>query len=119
MTSTPSEDIKAAVRVGVEAAAASGTNDLDRKDVSSVTAKVASEVVPVVLHATNNEPWYRSRVTWGALGSIVLPLLGFIGVSSDIVTLDEFVAGGLAVGTMISGAITLYGRWKAKRPIGA
>ena len=84
-----------------------------------VVNRVVENVLPVVDHLTNNEPWYRSRVTWGALGAIALPLLGFIGVGSDVISMDEFVAGGLALGTMASGALTLYGRWKARKPIGA
>lgn len=84
----------------------------------NATEELNDRLIPILQHETNNEPWYRSRVTWGAIGSIALPLLGIIGVTSDIVTLDEFVAGGIAVGAMISGIVTLYGRWAARKPIG-
>lgn len=85
---------------------------------SAVSNAVAKEVKPVVDHLTNQEPWYRSRVTWGAIASIALPLLGAFGVSSDIIDSDQFVALGLAVGTAAGGLLTLYGRWAAKKPIG-
>jgi hypothetical protein len=96
------------------------TGVLNSKDGSATTISkaVTDQVQPVVDHLTNQEPWYRSRVTWGAIASIALPLLGAFGVSSDIIDADQFVALGLAVGTAAGGLLTLYGRWAAKKPIG-
>lgn len=96
----------------------------DNPDAGSIAIRpIAEEVIkqaaPVILHATNNEEWYRSRVTWGAIASIALPLLGAFGVSTDIIDADQFVALGLALGTAAGGVFTLYGRWKARKPIGA
>lgn len=85
---------------------------------SAAATAVTKEVAAVVINQTNQEPWYQSRVTWGALGSILLPILGVVGVTTDVITLDEFVALGLAAGTTVSGLLTLYGRWVAKKPIG-
>jgi len=80
--------------------------------------QVVKAITPVVEHLTNNEPWYRSRVTWGAVASIVLPLLGIAGVTSDVISSEEFVSLGLAVGSAAGGLLTLYGRWKARKPLG-
>ncbi|MCB5204997.1 hypothetical protein LH464_21255 [Neorhizobium sp. T786] len=110
--------VRDAIVKGVFEAAARPLTATEGRDVNVVTSKVLAEVAPVVAHATNSEPWYRSRVTWGAIASIVLPLLGAFGVSSDIIDADQFVALGLALGTAAGGVLSLYGRWKAKTPIG-
>lgn len=75
-------------------------------------------VGPLLEHATNNEPWYQSRVTWGAIAAIVVPVLGAVGVGTDIISAEELTVWGMAVGSAAGGVLTLYGRWKAKRPIG-
>lgn len=91
-------------------------------DVSAAPAiveAVTKQIAPEIISATNNEPWFRSRVTWGAIASIVLPILGAFGVTADIIDADQFAAIGLAAGTVAGGLLTLYGRWKARKPIGA
>lgn len=110
--------LRSAIAAGVTRAATDTSVASQPRDVGVVTAKVVKEVAPIVDHLTNNEPWFRSRVTWGAIASIALPLLGAFGVSSDIIDADQFVALGLALGTAAGGVFTLYGRWKAKKPIG-
>ena len=76
------------------------------------------EVADAVAHATNGEPWYRSRVTWGALvagGASVAGAFGLTLGQED----REVLAGGLAAaGGLVGAALTLYGRWKARRPLG-
>lgn len=80
---------------------------------------IAEAVVPTVLHETNNEPWYQSRVTIGAIVSVTIPLLGLLGVTTDVISGDELTSLLLAVGSAVGGAITLYGRWKARKPLGS
>lgn len=101
----------------VVSAASDPANNLTPADVAPVTAAIADAVSPMVLSATNNEPWYQSRVTWGALASILLPLLGVLGVTSDVLDADTFVAIGMAAGSAVGGFITLYGRWRARKPL--
>lgn len=113
------QEITKRVDKAMENAAADPTLGVRARDIPPVTAAVVAKVAPVVLHATNNEPWYQSRVTWGAIASIALPLLGAVGVSSDVIDADQFVALGLALGTAAGGVLTLYGRWKAKKPLGS
>lgn len=115
---TPAQKVKELIAVAVSSEAVNPTSSLETRDIRAVTEAVAAQVVPTVLNVTNNEPWYQSRVTWGALGAIVLPLLGFVGVTSDILSLNDFIVGGMALGSAISGGITLWGRWKARKPIG-
>lgn len=112
------EALRNIIAAGVQQVAERQTTALSPFEVPAVTNAVVKEILPAVAHATNTEPWYQSRVTWGAIGAIVLPLIGFFGVTSDIISLDEFVVGGMALGSAVSGALTLYGRWKARKPIG-
>lgn len=119
MTETPVEQIRNTVGAAVARSARDPKLSIDAGDITPVTEAVVQRVAPVILHATNNEPWYKSRVTWGAIGAIALPLLGAFGVGTDVIDADQFVAIGLALGTAASGVLTLYGRWKARKPIGS
>lgn len=112
------DTIKAIIASGVRDVAFDPNTRLTTAEVGPVAKAITEQVLPGLQHATNTEPWYQSRVTWGALGAIVLPLLGFVGVTSDILSLNDFIVGGMALGSAVSGLVTLYGRWKARKPIG-
>lgn len=120
MAPSVSANVREAIVDGVVAAANSSGNDLDHKDVTSVAAKVATQVVPVVLNATNNEPWYQSRVTWGvilaAFFTILKPFTGTLPISEEQTA--DIVNALATAGQVVGFGLTLYGRWKAKRPIG-
>ncbi len=116
--SSPAEALSRKIAESVAGAVTRADVPAQPSAVTPIANAVTRAVVPEILSATNNEPWYRSRVTWGAIASIVLPLLGALGVTSDVIDSDQFVALGLALGTAAGGLLTLYGRWKAKRPIG-
>ena len=84
-----------------------------------VAKRAAEAAAPVLVNATNSEPWYQSRVTWGALVSIgtgLATLFGFVIAPEDA---EVILAVGAAGGTVVGGLVTLWGRWKAKKPIGA
>lgn len=85
----------------------------------TISEAAADAVTPLIDHATNSEPWYQSRVTWGAIAAIAVPLLGVVGVGSDIITAEELTVWGMAAGSAAGGVLTLYGRWRAKKPMGA
>ena len=82
-------------------------------------SEVVKEVAAKVEHVTNNEPWYQSRVTIGALVSMGTGMAGLFGVAVSPQDAEAIVAICMALGTAAGGAITLYGRWAAKKPIGA
>lgn len=105
--------VRAAVSVAEDA-----TTSTKRADIQTITTKVTDQIAPIVEHLANNEPWYRSRVTIGALVSMILPALGLIGVTSDVIDAEQLTTVLLALGTVLGGVLTLYGRWKAKRPLG-
>lgn len=92
---------------------------------SIAAREVADQVIeevrrsPEVQHATNNEPWYQSRVTWGAIISGAAGFAGAFGFAFSPEDVDVIVGAVTAAATIIGSAVTLYGRWKAKKPIGA
>lgn len=110
--------INAAIIAAVSATVARPDVAAKQEAVAPIVAAVTREVAPMIENAVNAEPWYRSRVTIGALVSIIIPLLGLAGVSSDVVDADQLTAIVVAAGSAIGGVVSLYGRWKAKRPIG-
>lgn len=74
---------------------------------------------PALAHALNAEPWYRSRVTWGALVAGLAPLIGLlVGHELGPDERSMLVDLATAAGTMAGAALALYGRWAAKVPIG-
>ncbi|MDO1582443.1 hypothetical protein [Rhizobium oryzicola] len=86
---------------------------------SDAVQPIVDAVAPLVAHTANAEPWYQSRVTIGAIVSVAIPLLGALGVSADVLNADQLTAILVAAGSLIGGLITLYGRWKAKTPLGS
>ncbi|WP_058599003.1 hypothetical protein [Aureimonas ureilytica] len=94
---------------------------LESKDVSRVAAGVVEAVAPIVVHATNNEPWYQSRVTWGVIVAgvctIAKPLIGELPVTAEQTA--DIVSALTTAGQAIGFGLTLYGRWRARRPIGS
>jgi len=82
-----------------------------------VRKEVAEAVAPVIEHLTNNEPWYRSRVSWGAVFAI-LGGISTIGtaLANGETNLELYSTAGMSV---LGGVATLYGRWAARKPLGA
>lgn len=86
--------------------------------VSPIVDAVTSRIVPEIISATNNEPWYRSRVTLGALLAAIAGVLGLFGYAFPAEAQGKVIDLIIALGPLIGAAITLYGRWAAKKPIG-
>ncbi len=78
---------------------------------------VAQEVAPVIEHLTNNEPWYQSRVSWGALFAILggIATIGTAAANGET-NMEVYTTAGMSI---LGGVTTLYGRWAARKPIGA
>ena len=116
MQKTVRTAVLAAALAGAQAAAASPNVAIHASAVRSVAERVTNEVGPVVDHLTNAEPWYRSRVTWGAIISAGIPIIGAFGVATDWINPDELAAIAVATVSAAGGLLTLYGRWKARKP---
>jgi hypothetical protein len=120
MTTNPAQvAITNAIQDALIAAAVDPKNTLDRKDVSETTMQVAKEVKPIVDHMTNNEAWYQSRVVWSAIVSAGVVAAGIFGIQSGSIDQKELVEYGILVGAAISGALNLWSRYIAKKPLGA
>lgn len=119
MAQTSSLDIlMGAVGGALARVAARDDNPLTPDLVPAITEAVAAD--PSLQHATNSEPWYASRVTWGAIIAALAPVVGLalgrVVTAADQATLAEFVSAG---GALVGSGLALYGRWVATRPIGA
>jgi hypothetical protein len=91
-----------------------------RQAAAVVKQRVAREVAAdrAVQHVTNTEPWYQSRVTVGALISALALCLGAAGVALAPEERELLVAIALGLGGLVGPTTTLYGRWRARQPIG-
>lgn len=82
--------------------------------INAVTSKIAPEIIA----ATNNEPWWQSRVTLGALLAALSGILGAFGYALPAELQGDVIDLIIALGPVVGGALALYGRWVAKKPIG-
>jgi hypothetical protein len=113
--------IAGAVVAGVTSAVASPSTAAQAADRPIITNAVLQQLEPVIASATNNEPWYQSRVTWGAILGGVAGLLGVVG-KADLLPAElqgRIIDGIIAAGPLIAMGVVLYGRWAAKKPIGS
>lgn len=86
---------------------------------------VTKKITPEIIAATNNEPWYQSRVMWGSIVAIaapvVAPLLSWVIGETVVITDEEqeAIASALtAFGAAVGGLLAIYGRFRARKPIG-
>lgn len=119
MTTPVDQIVRQRIVTALTSAANNPSSTVGQRDVYPVTEAIAAQVAPLVAHAANQEPWYQSRVTWGAIISITAPLLSLVGVRADLLTPDLAVSISTAAVTVVGGLLTLYGRWKAKAPLGS
>jgi hypothetical protein len=77
------------------------------------------EAADHLAHATNDEPWYQSRVTWGAVVEGAASVASAFGLVLGPDDRDLLVGLLMAAGGLFGAALTLYGRWIAHRPLGA
>ncbi len=90
---------------------------MQQEDKPAVRQEVAKEVKPVIEHLTNNEPWYRSRVTWGAIFAILggIATIGTAAANGET-SMEVYTTAGMSI---LGGIGSLWGRWKARKPLGA
>jgi hypothetical protein len=83
----------------------------------AVRQEVANAVAPVIEHLTNNEPWYQSRVTWGAVFAILggIATIGTAAANGET-NAEVYTTAGMSI---LGGLGTLYGRWAARKPLGS
>lgn len=105
-----------AVTDAVIDAARDPRTDTTAADAGIVSAAVVKEVGPILEHATNNEPFYQSRVMIGSIGTIVTSVFGIIALYSAGVTDGELYAAPIS--GIIGASFAIYGRLLATKPLG-
>lgn len=94
--------------------------DSDAKNVrNSLVPNVTKEIAKVVINQTNQEPWYQSRVTWGAIIAGISGLAGIAGFTLDGDDQAQIVNAVVGIVSAVAGIIVWYGRWRAKKPLGS
>ncbi|ASP84752.1 hypothetical protein [Sinorhizobium meliloti] len=85
---------------------------------------VTSKIAPEIINATNNEPWWQSRVVWGSIVAIAAPLAAPLlsWVIGETVTISaeeqaNIAAALAAAGAALGGLFAIYGRFVARKPI--
>lgn len=77
-----------------------------------------SQLVPEIVNATNKEPFYQSRVFWGSALSVLAGVLALFGVAFPAEMQTQVIGIIMAALPLLGGLYALYGRFKAKKPIG-
>jgi hypothetical protein len=93
-------------------------NPTVQAELSAVPAIIdaLTPVIDSILHSTNNEPWYKSRVTWGSIVTVIGLVLNAAGVTMGASTQEILISLGV---TLSGPAISLWGRYMAKKPLGS
>ncbi|MBB3453872.1 hypothetical protein FHT86_002128 [Rhizobium sp. BK313] len=89
-------------------------------DLSAVPAIINAlgPVIDAVLHSTNQEPWYKSRVVWGSSVAVVGVILARFHVDFPPALQGEVTNDIVTAIPLIGSIYALYGRFRAKAPIG-
>ncbi|GAB4073249.1 hypothetical protein KHC28_24025 [Ancylobacter sonchi] len=110
--------LTSAITVATHQAIANSASGLGGADAAVIAKEVAKETAAVVINQTNNEPWYQSRVTLGALLVLVggLYSLGLNFADGSPPSVDSLTSQLTAI---VGASTVLHGRWVAKKPVGA
>ena len=117
-TQTAVDALKPVIAAATTRAVHDAATGLDAGDAAQITHDVAREVGSVIVNQTNNEPWWQSRVTLGALLAGAAGVAGILGYTFPEDVRGQIVDAVIAAGPIIGAAITLYGRWAARKPLG-
>ncbi|HWJ72130.1 MAG TPA: hypothetical protein VNX29_03085 [Kaistia sp.] len=111
-----------ALTPAITAAAGRSGTAISSAELPALGIAVADAIAgdPALGHVVNAEPWYRSRVTWGAIIAALAPLIALLaghelGADERSALIDIAMAGGSIAGALIA----LHGRWVAKVPLGS
>jgi len=88
-----------------------------RRDAPKVREVVTQEVKEYTENATNNEPWYRSRVLIGGFGALMVQTGNIVVMlTDDVPNSMEDYWGQIAV--MVPILFAIYGRLATRKPLG-
>lgn len=103
------------------AVAATVADPAVKADLSAVPAIINAlgPVIDQIVHSTNQEPFYQSRVFWGSILSLFAVVLGIFGIAFPA-DLQGTVLTAIMAALPLAGALfALYGRFKATKPLGS
>lgn len=119
----PPSQIEKTVTAGVEKAvtrtAADPTVPGVRQDAApAIIEAVLNQILPAILHSTSQEPWYRSRVFWSAIISVVGLVAGLFGYAIDDGQQQLWLTLVMAGTQAVAAVLAIWGRY-AKKPMGS
>lgn len=94
------------------------SNPAVKAELSAVPAIINAlePVIDAIVHSTNNEPWWQSRIVWGQIITAAGIAAAGFGVTLNASTQELLVSLAVPVAGI---AVTIYGRYRAKKPIGS
>lgn len=114
----PRKQIESQIAGAVVAAVNDPNVDAQRSAAKPIAEAVSAEVVPVIVNATNKEPWYQSNVTMGALTVIAFRLLAHFGYAVPQELHGPILDALIAFGPYIAAGWVIAGRWLFRYPLG-
>ncbi|GAB4072805.1 hypothetical protein KHC28_00820 [Ancylobacter sonchi] len=107
-----------AIAAATHQAVAQTASGLGGADTAVIAKEVARAATDTIINQTNNEPWYLSRVTLGALLALVggIYSLGLDFADGAPPSVDSLTSQLTAI---VGAGTVLYGRWVARKPLGA
>lgn len=82
-------------------------------------APIAESMAATVLNSTNNEPFYQSRVFWGSTVAIIGVGLNYFHVDFPAALQGQVTDAIMSALPIAASLYALYGRFKAKKPLGS
>lgn len=114
-------DIKSQMAAAVASTVADPKVDANESSIPALIgalAPIAESMAATILNSTNNEPFYQSRVFWGSTVAIAGVVLNYFHVDFPSALQGQVTDAIMAAIPIAASAYALYGRFKAKKPIG-
>lgn len=116
-------DIEKTVTSGVakavkETAADPSVPGVQKEAAPAIIEAVLNQILPAILHSTNQEPWYKSRVFWSATVSVGGLLVGLFGLKLDAETQKNVTDLVMMASQAVAAVLAIWGRY-AKKPLGS
>lgn len=112
------KQIEKEIAGAVVEAVKSPTTNATASDAKEISDAVKAEIVPIVMNQTNQEPWYQSHVTMGAIVFILLKVLAQLGWAVPADLHGPILDLVIAVGPYLAFLWVMAGRWILRYPIG-
>jgi len=111
-------ELKAKIQNAVADAVNDPNVDASPSSAKPIADNVIGALIGEILHSTNQEPFYKSRVFWGSAVSIAASALGYFKVELPYDLQGQITNIIVAAIPVIGGAYALYGRFVATKPLG-